>query len=131
MLNNFTKKAVGIMTLLLVFLINPLSAGPLPKFDKAKFFKAQKEGKVILVAAHADWCPTCRKQEPILEKLSELPAYKNILFFQFDFDKDFEARAMFRISHQTTLILFKGKSERGRSIGQTDTNKLRYFLDLK
>lgn len=38
-------------------------------FDAATFEAAQKAGKPILVAIHADWCSTCRAQDPVVSSL--------------------------------------------------------------
>ena len=51
----------------LLFSAQLLAAGK--PFDQATFNQAQKDGKSILVAVHADWCPTCRAQAVIIEKL--------------------------------------------------------------
>ena len=42
-------------------------------FDPARFAAAQKEGRAILVDISAPWCPTCRAQKPIIERLTAAP----------------------------------------------------------
>ena len=42
-------------------------------FDQKAFEAAQAAGKSILVDVSAPWCPVCRAQKPIVEKLSLLP----------------------------------------------------------
>ena len=55
-------------------------------FDQKAFEAAQAAGKSILVDVSAPWCPTCRAQKPIIEKLSLLPEYKDLTIFDVDFD---------------------------------------------
>src|SRR4051794_18915025 len=44
-------------------------AGTAVPFSAAAFKAAQAAGNPILVEIHADWCPTCKAQVPILDKL--------------------------------------------------------------
>ncbi|MGD0533561.1 MAG: thioredoxin family protein, partial [Methyloceanibacter sp.] len=55
-------------------------------FDQKAFEAAQAAGKSILVDVSAPWCPVCRAQKPIIEKLSLLPEYKDLQIFDVDFD---------------------------------------------
>ena len=87
-------------------------------YDAKAFAEAQAAGKSILVDVHADWCPTCTKQKPIIEGLEK--ANYRLVVFAVDFDKDKDALKQFRVQYQSTLIAFKGKDEVGRSTGETD-----------
>lgn len=97
---------------------------------EAKAFKAAADaGRPILIEVHADWCPTCRAQLPILDKLSGDPAYRNIARFRVDFDKQKDVVKQFQARMQSTLILFKGSTEVARSVGETDEGRIRALLD--
>ena len=49
------------------------STSPYYRFDKAHFENSLKEGKVIFLDFHADWCPICQKEKPeILAAFNEL-----------------------------------------------------------
>ena len=89
-------------------------------FSPAVFAAAQKEGKSILVAIHASWCPTCKAQKPIITGLLADPKFKDMVMFRMDFDsQEREVRAM-KAQMQSTLVAFKGKTETSRSVGDTD-----------
>jgi thioredoxin 1 len=45
-------------------------------FEKTKFAQAQSDGKPILIEITAPWCPTCKAQKPILERLAAQPKFK-------------------------------------------------------
>ncbi len=98
------------------------------KFDAAAFAAAQAAGKPILVAVHADWCPVCTKQKPILSKLGADPAMKGLVMFVVDFDTQKDLLQRFGVQRQSTLIVFRGATERDRSVGVTDETALKALL---
>ena len=98
------------------------------KFDAAAFAAAQAAGKPILVSVHADWCPVCTKQKPILSKLGSDPAMKGLVMFVVDFDSQKDLLQRFGVQKQSTLIVFRGGAERDRSVGVTDEAALKALL---
>ena len=84
-------------------------------FDDQSFKQAQAAGKTILVDVTASWCPTCRQQRPIVEQIEkEKP---NLVVYEVDFDTAKDTLKRFRVQQQSTLIVFKGSKEVGRSTG--------------
>ncbi len=88
-------------------------------FDQAGFEAAQAAGKPILVEIHADWCPTCRAQEPIISKLLQDPKNADFVVLRVDFDQQKDVVKRFHAQYQSTLIVFKGGKEVSRSTGET------------
>ncbi len=88
-------------------------------YDQAGFDAAQAAGKPILVEIHADWCPTCRAQEPIISELLQDPKNADLVVLRVDFDNQKDVVKRFRTQYQSTLILFKGDKEVSRSTGET------------
>jgi thioredoxin 1 len=107
----------------------PAWANTAVPFSAEAFKAAQASGSPILVEIHADWCPTCKAQNPILDKLTAEPKFKDLKIFRVDFDamkpvvKEFGARM------QSTLIVFKGSAEQGRSVGDTKEASIAALLD--
>jgi len=102
--------------------LNPaLAASPQP-FNAQAFVDAQKAGRPILLWIHASWCPTCKAQTPILQQLTDDPKFKDLAYFVIDFDTQKDLLQRFRVRTQSTLIVFNGSAEGGRSVG--DTNRV-------
>jgi thiol-disulfide isomerase/thioredoxin len=110
-------------------LVAPAFATETETFDPASFAAAQKAGKPIFVAIHATWCPTCKAQKPILSELMAEPKFKNLAYFVVDFDSQKDAVKFFGARMQSTLIAFKGATETGRSVGDTDRASITALLN--
>ena len=101
------------------------SAAP---FDGRAFDAAQAAGTPVLVEVHADWCPTCAKQKPVIAELLSRPDLKGFQVFTIDFDSQKELLKRFGVRIQSTLIVYKGRQEAGRSTGETDKQKIAALL---
>ena len=93
-------------------------------FDQAGFEAAQAAGKPILLEIHADWCPTCRAQEPIISGLMQDPKHSDFVVLRIDFDNQKDVVKRLRTQYQSTLIVFKGKKEVSRSTGETRDDEI-------
>jgi thioredoxin 1 len=98
-------------------------------FSAEAFKAAQASGSPILVEIHADWCPTCKAQTPILDKLTADPKFKDLKVFRVDFDAMKPVVRQFGAQMQSTLIVFKGSAEQGRSVGDTKQASIAALLD--
>ena len=96
--------------------------------DPQAFATAQAAGKPILVDVHASWCPICAKQRPILASLERTTELSDLVVFDVDFDSQKDVVPQFGAQQQSTLIVFKGKGEKGRSIGETDPSAINALL---
>jgi thiol-disulfide isomerase/thioredoxin len=106
----------------------PALAAEWKPFSTSAFAAAQKDGKSILVDIFAPWCPVCRAQAPILEKLTSEPKFKDVVVFKVDFDNQpGEVRAL-QANQQSTLIIYKGETEKGRSVGDTNESSIATLL---
>jgi thioredoxin 1 len=111
------------------FLLVGLSIGAeKSSFTEAAFEAAQKAGKPILIDIAAPWCPTCKAQAPILNELAALPKFKDLEVFTVDFDNQKSALRTFKAQSQSTLIVFKGAAEVGRSVGDTSKASIEALL---
>jgi len=97
-------------------------------YTPGAFGEAQKAGKPILVEIHADWYPTCRAQAPIISDLRKNPRFKDLVVFRVDFDGQKDVVKQFGARMQSTLIVFKGSREAGRSVGDTNGKTIETLL---
>jgi len=113
-------KLIKAATLILFSLCFSLAiAGEIKPYNQAQFDALNASGKPVLISVHADWCPTCRAQKPIIEELMKQAAYSNVTTLVVNFDGDQALLKKFRVTKQSTLIAFKAGKEVDRSIGDT------------
>lgn len=114
--------------MLLSFFVVGTSLAVGQAFDQSAFDTLQKQGKPVLVTVHADWCPTCKAQEPILGELLKTPELQAITALRVDFDTQKTAVKAFKVQYQSTLIVFKDGKEVGRSTGDTKRDSIAALL---
>jgi thioredoxin 1 len=115
---------VGIRSLLLALfavLSSTALAAETKPFDRTTLEALQAANKPVLIDVYADWCPTCKQQEPILSELLARPEFKNYTVLRVNFDSQKAVRRALGVAQQSTLIVYRGKQEMARSTG--DTNK--------
>ena len=100
-------------------------AGPVRPYSAAALAAAQRAGQPVLVDVHADWCPTCRAQAPVIAEISRDKAFAGLVILRLDFDAQAAERRALRVQKQSTLIVWNGTAERGRSTGVTDRAQIR------
>jgi thioredoxin 1 len=113
---------VTMLLALSALLLSAVQAQARQPYNAKAFEQAQAASKTVLIHVHASWCPVCRRQEPILGQLEkEKPG---LVVFVVDFDSDKPLLKQLGVTSQSTLILFKGAKEVGRSMGDTDAARI-------
>jgi thiol-disulfide isomerase/thioredoxin len=102
----------------------PLAA-PLQPYSKEAFASAQSADKPIVVFVHAGWCVTCRRQQPVLEQLTRDAEFADVVVFVVDYDKDKATLRELKVTERSTLVAYRGKTERQRSSFVTDAAAIR------
>ena len=97
-------------------------------YTPAAFEAAKAAGKPILVAIHAVWCGTCKIQRVILNDLIKQPEFKDLVVLRVDFDDQKDAVTGFGADSQSTLIVYKGKTEITRTVGDTSGKRIEAML---
>lgn len=98
-------------------------------FDAKAFKAAQTAGKPIVVEIHADWCPECKAQNRVLDKITGEPRYSRLVRLRVDYDKQKDLVRQFKARMQSTLIVYKGDQELARAVGITSEDKIRALVD--
>jgi thioredoxin 1 len=114
-------------SLVMTFVFSLASAAEAP-FNQAQFDAARAAGKPVAVVFHADWCPTCRAQAPVLKALADSPAFNSLTLYVADFDTEKALKRSLGVTQQSTVIVFKGAKEVARSTGDTQQDSLAALL---
>ena len=114
--------------LLMAFIAAPAAQSAERAYDAAAFETALKAGQPVAVVFHADWCPTCRAQAPVLKELLLEPQRRELTLFVANFDSETALRKEFRVTKQSTIIVFKKGREVVRSTGDTQKSSLDSLL---
>lgn len=96
--------------------------------DKVKYKEVIKEGSKIVVFG-ADWCPDCRKIEPIMEML-EKDYDEKISIYKVNIDDEEALKDEVGVRRIPTLIFFKDGKEIGERLVEP-SNKLPIETALK
>ncbi|MGE0294260.1 MAG: thioredoxin family protein [Hyphomonadaceae bacterium] len=98
-------------------------------YTQQAFATSQKDGKPILIDISATWCPTCAKQHPIIDDLAAKSDFKDLVIYKVDFDTQKDVVRAFGAKMQSTLIVFRGSTEQGRSVGDTNPDSIKALLE--
>ncbi|WP_247664255.1 thioredoxin family protein [Ideonella alba] len=88
---------------------------------------AQQAGQPVALHFHADWCPTCRQQTTVLNQLKADPALK-LTVLVVDYDNEKDLRKALQVRTQSTVIVYRGTTEKARIAGETAPDKIRAAL---
>lgn len=125
---HFVLAAIPAIGLGVTLGLSPAKAAMEAPFTQDAFATAQKAGKPILVDITASWCPTCAAQKPILNKLAADPAFKEMVILRVDFDSQKDVVRTLNARSQSTLIVYRGANEVGRSVGDTNEASIAALL---
>lgn len=103
-------------------LVATSNAGDKTTFEPAAFSQAQTDQKHIVVEVFKKGCGTCAAQKPSLE--AARAQYPDAVFMAFDFANDAEFVKRFEVVKQSTIIVFKGKDEVARLVGETQRDAI-------
>jgi len=79
--------------------------------------EAKASGKTIVINSYEVWCGTCSKQVKVLNQAEK--EFDEIIFLSYEQSKNKKIAKKLGIKHWTTIVVYKGKDEVSRIIGQT------------
>jgi thiol-disulfide isomerase/thioredoxin len=79
----------------------------------------EKKGKSAVISTHAEWCSTCKTQDKVLAGFMKDPEYKNVIFYQVDYDNQKDLLKALKVRTQSTIIVYKNGKEVARATGDT------------
>ena len=114
------KKILIILILLFQFPLN--AADKYTNFSLKGLEDAKANGKTIVINSYEPWCWSCRKQDKVL--LDAKDEFKDVVFLTYQQGKNKNIADFLNISVRTTIVVFKGKKEVARIIGQTSKQEI-------
>ncbi len=127
-MTRFKSLTIAIIALIAAVPMAAHAAVAWTNYSASSFAAAQEQGKIIVVDVHAEWCPTCRAQQPILDELRKDERLAGAIFVRVNFDDDKAFLRAHRIPRQSTIIVFQGGEEKARSIAETNRERLRAMV---
>ncbi|MGB6310247.1 MAG: thioredoxin family protein [Steroidobacteraceae bacterium] len=117
------KALLALVSTALILLAAPAMAGEQP-YTAATLSRMLAAGQPVVVDFHADWCPTCRAQAPIVKDLLSTPELKNVTVLLADYDTELALRKSLKVANQSTFVVFRQGKEVARSTGDTTRDGL-------
>lgn len=125
----FSRRAALALALAFTASSPLLAAEPFAQpFEQAAFDAAMQQGQPVLVEISAPWCPVCRAQKGILSELLAQDRFAGMLVLEVDFDSRRDIVRTLGAQSQSTLIVYAGGGEVGRSVGDTRRDGIEALL---
>ena len=105
-----------ILALSLSSLANALEKMP---YSAAAFDKSQADGDTVLIDVYASWCPTCERQQLIIDAYLKQQPQSQIKVMVVDYDNDKTAVKRFKAPRQSTLSIYRNHQQRYFSVAET------------
>lgn len=121
------KSLLAMLTTALTLVTAPALAGE-EAFSAATLDRLLANGQPVVVDFHADWCPTCRAQAPIVRDLLATPELKKVTVLIANYDTELALRKSLNVASQSTLVVFRHGKEVARSTGETSRAGLAALL---
>ena len=97
-------------------------------YEPVHFESMRNTGKPFAVVFHANWCPICRTQAPVLKELTQSPEFMGVTLFVANFDTEKVLERSLGITKQSTIVVFRDGKESARSTGDTQQAALADLL---
>ncbi len=99
-------------------------------FDQAKFEALVKSNAPVVVHTHESWCPVCRVQSDILERLQKDPKLSKVTMFRAHPANDRKALEPLKVTSRSIILVFAGGKEVGRLNWITDEASIRLVIEM-
>ena len=96
-------------------------------YTAATLESAQKANLPVALHFYADWCPVCRAQEKILNNLKSDKSL-NLTVLVVNYDTEKKLKQKLNVRTQSTLIVYKGSTEKARLAGDTNPDNIKAAL---
>jgi thioredoxin 1 len=95
----YMKTFLAIVTTALIMVTAPARADERP-FSTVTLDQLLADGQPVAVDFHADWCPICRAQAPIVRQLLSTPEFKNLTILIANYDTELSREGLAALLRQ-------------------------------
>ncbi|RUO23017.1 thioredoxin [Aliidiomarina minuta] len=93
-------------------------------FTESAYEQAKEDNKLVLIDVYATWCPTCRRQQDVLNDYFAENPDSEVVVFEVDYDDQKEWVSYFQAPRQSTLALYRGDERLWFSVAQTNKSAI-------
>lgn len=122
-------RARRVLLAIALMLVSGVALATSEPFTEARFQALQKEGALIMVDIHADWCPTCATQQKVLDEYQAAHPDRVLHRLLVDFDKQKEWVKHFKAPRQSTLLLYRGTQQMWFGVAETRAEEIAKVID--
>ncbi|MCC5878851.1 MAG: thioredoxin family protein [Idiomarina sp.] len=99
-------------------------------FTESAYRQAQADAQLVLIDVYATWCPTCKRQQDVLDSYFPQNPDSELVVFEVDYDSQKEWVRYFKAPRQSTLVLERGEQRLWFSVAQTRESAIFAELEL-
>jgi thiol-disulfide isomerase/thioredoxin len=101
------------------------AARELQQYEQVAFTRQLESGGTLVVHVHADWCPACRKQAPIISELAHEPTLAGVTFVRVNYDTDKDFVLDYNVPFQSFILVYRDGHEVARMGGITEPEEIK------
>jgi thioredoxin 1 len=99
------------------------------EFEKTRFQSLINGNTPVVLHTHEWWCPTCRVQANVLERLKKEPKFAGIALVRASAGSDRETLAPLKVTSRSIIVVFRNGKQVGRLDWVTDEAQIRALLE--
>lgn len=127
-MSKLSRRTLLALLPLSILMAGTVSAAEIRPYDAQNFERLAQANRPILLAVHATWCPTCKAQGVVLDRLVKQPAWRDLTVMVIDFDTAKPLLRTLKVDDRATLIAYHGRREVGRSHLETEPAAIEALL---
>jgi len=118
-----------IWTLFLTLPGRGAAAAELRDFDLGAFERARQAGRLVVLVVSSGRSAADADLPRVVEDLSDDDLAADAVFFHLDFQRQRNQLPRFKVDRDGTIIVYRGRQERRRTVGAADGIALRRLID--
>jgi thioredoxin 1 len=89
-------------------------------------YKVVKDDNAVVIEFFGNFCPSCKKIEPVLRELNH--EMDKVKFFKFNVEENPDIASEFGIHSIPNMVIFKGQEPVDQLVGYADKEKIKEWV---